>query len=457
MKKVAVVGLLLSIVLANVLCRKAPAFNDDEYDPRLSGGAATTFIASSQAFGQEVEGLQVYDAFMHELGDKMFEQTFVSAPSKHFPGLGPIFNNVSCMSCHHNDGKGTPTLGLITSSLLTRISVPGDDGFGGPKPAPGFGVQLQDKAITGSQPEVKVTVNYQEIPFSFPDGQQVSLRRPDYTLSNPYMPLPPGYMISVRLAPPVFGLGLLDLIPQETIEAAADPNDKNGDGITGHPNYVYDPQTGKTVLGRFGLKANVPNLLTQVAGALQQDMGVTNYVYPRESSYGQSQYDNLHDDPDVPDSIVNALTFYVQTLAVPARRNVTDPDVKRGEKIFTQINCSGCHTPTTYTGVDVRLPMLSHQRIHAYTDMLLHDMGNGLSDGRPDYQANGHEWRTPPLWGIGLFPKTNGEAYYLHDGRARTLEEAILWHGGEAQKSKEAFVQLSRSDRDDLIKFLKSL
>lgn len=457
MKKIAVVGLLLSIVVVNVLCRKAPEFQDSEYDPRLSGGSATTFIASSQAFGQMVDGLGAYDAFVHELGDKMFEQTFVSAPSKHFPGLGPIFNNVSCISCHHNDGKGTPTLGLITSSLLARISVPGTDEFGGPKPAPGFGGQLQDKAIIGSTPEVKVSVSYEEQPFTFPDGQQVSLRKPTYILNNPYIPLPAGYMISVRLAPPVFGLGLLDLIPQSTIEAAADPTDKNGDGITGHPNYVYNPQNGKTELGRFGLKANVPTLLAQVAGALQQDMGVTNYVFPQESSYEQSQYDNLHDDPDVPDSLVDAMTFYVQTLAVPARRNVSDRGVKRGEKIFTQINCSGCHTPTVYTGVDVRLPMLSNQRIHPFTDMLLHDMGSGLADNRPDFQASGNEWRTPPLWGIGLFPKTNGEAYYLHDGRARTLEEAILWHGGEAEKAKEAFVQLSRSDRDDLIKFLNSL
>ncbi|HET8573774.1 MAG TPA: di-heme oxidoredictase family protein [Edaphocola sp.] len=457
MKKVAVAALLLSIVVVNVLCRKAPEFKADEYDPRLSGGAATTFIASSQAFGQMVDGLETYDAFMHELGDKMFEQTFVSAPSPHYPGLGPIFNNVSCVSCHHNDGKGTPTLGLITSSLLARISIPGTDEYGGPKPAPGFGGQLQDKAITGSQPEVKVNVSYQEIPFTFPDGQQISLRKPTYTLTNPYIPLPAGYMISVRLAPPVFGLGLLNLIPQSTIEAAADPTDKNRDGITGHPNYVYDPQTGKTELGRFGLKANVPTLLAQVAGALQQDMGVTNYVYSRESSYGQSQYDDSHDDPDVPDSIVNALTFYVQTLAAPARRNVTDPDVQHGEKLFTQINCSGCHTPTVYTDVDVRLPMLSHQRIHPYTDMLLHDMGSDLGDGRPDYKAGGSEWRTSPLWGVGLFPKTNGEAFYLHDGRARTLIEAILWHGGEAERAKDAFVHLSRSDRDDLVKFLKSL
>lgn len=457
MKKLVVASILLLVVILNVVCRKAPQFKDDDYDPRLSGGAATTFLANSQAFGEMVDGLGSHDQLIHEFGDRLFEQTFVSAPSPHFPGVGPIFNNVSCISCHHNDGKGTPTLGLVTSSLLARISIPGVDAHGGPLEAPGFGVQLQDKAIPGKEKEVKVSVTYQEIPFIFPDGQQVSLRKPSYTLTEPYRPLPSNYMISVRMAPPVFGLGLLQLIPESTVVAKADPSDKNNDGIKGHANYVYDPYTNQTELGRFGLKANVPTILIQVAGAAQQDMGVTNYVFPQESSYGQPQYDGLHDDPDMPDSFLNALAFYVQTLAVPARRSVSDPAVLNGEKIFTQINCSGCHTPTVYTGVDVRLPMLSNQRIHPYTDLLLHDMGDGLADNRPDFLATGKEWRTTPLWGIGLFQKTNGEAYYLHDGRARTLEEAILWHGGEANNAKQAFVHLSRSNRDDLIKFLKSL
>jgi len=457
MKKFLVSGILLLVVIINVVCRKAVVFQDEDYDPRLSGGAATVFMSNSQAFGQIIPGLVGYDTYMHDIGDDIFGQTFVSAPAKIYPGLGPIFNNVSCGSCHHNDGKGTPTLGQITSSLLTRISIPGTDEHGGPLAAPGFGLQLQDKAIAGMAPEVKVSVTYQETPFTFPDGETVSLRKPDYTLSNPYMPLPAGYMISVRLAPSVFGLGLLNLIPEETIAAHADPNDRNGDGIKGRPNYVYNPYTHKTELGRFGLKANASTLQIQVTAALQQDMGITNYVFPQESCYGQAQDDGLPDNPDLPDSVVNALIFYTQTLAVPARRDVEDPAALRGEKLFNQLNCSGCHTPTVYTGVDVRLPMLSHQRIHPYTDLLLHDMGPGLADGRPDYEASGNDWRTPPLWGIGLFPKTNGEGFYLHDGRARTIEEAILWHGGEAQKARDAFVHMAKTNRDDLIKFLKSL
>jgi CxxC motif-containing protein (DUF1111 family) len=264
-------------------------------------------------------------------------------------------------------------------------------------------------------------------------------------------------MISPRMAPPVFGVGLLENIPESTILSFADENDADGDGISGKPNYVYNSYSGKTELGRFGLKANNPNILLQVAGAYQQDIGVTNYVFKNESSAGQSQSDGLNDDPELPDSILNAVAFYVRTLAVPARRNTTDPDVMAGEKIFTQINCSGCHKPTVQTGVNVAYPYLSNQRIHPYTDLLLHDMGDALADNRPDFLATGKEWRTAPLWGIGLFQKTNGVPFYLHDGRARTLEEAILWHGGEAEKSKQQFMRLSQSDRSKLIKFLNSL
>lgn len=457
MKKLSVVSLLLIIVITGTLCRKPQAFPEEQYDPRLSGGAATVFLSNSQAFGAAIPGLSGYDDFMHELGDALFEQTFVSAPANIFPGLGPLYNNVSCISCHHNDGKGTPTLGLITSSLLTRISLHGTDEHGGPLSIPGYGGQLQDKATAGKVAEGKITISYTELPFTFPDGSTASLRKPTYTFTNPYTALVAGHMVSVRLAPPVFGLGLLELIPEATLLSYADENDANGDGISGRPNYVYNPQTRQREMGRFGLKSNNPNIHIQVASAFNQDIGITNYIFPIENSFGQLQYDGLGDDPEIADSMLDATTFYIRTLAVPARRNVTDEVALKGEKIFKQLNCARCHIPTTYTGVDNRLPTLSNQRIHAYTDLLLHDMGDDLADGRPDYLATGNEWRTPPLWGIGLFAKTNGVPFYLHDGRARTLTEAILWHGGEAKKSKDAFVQLSTGDREALLKFLQSL
>jgi CxxC motif-containing protein (DUF1111 family) len=178
---------------------------------------------------------------------------------------------------------------------------------------------------------------------------------------------------------------------------------------------------------------------------------------PVESSYGQSQYDGLNDDVELHDTILNGAVFYIKTLAVPARRDVTDAVALAGEQIFKQLNCSGCHIPTLQTGVDVTLAAVSNQRIHPYTDLLLHDMGPGLADNRPDFLASGSEWKTPALWGIGLFPKTNGVPFYLHDGRARTIEEAILWHGGEAERAKQDFMQLGSTERAKLVKFIQSL
>jgi CxxC motif-containing protein (DUF1111 family) len=402
-------------------------------------------------------GLNERDERVHETGDAAFEQTFVTAPAPVNSGLGPVFNNVSCISCHHNDGKGTPTAGFSNSSLLFRISLPGTDANSGPLPVPGFGLQLQDLSIFRKMPEAKVDISYTENSFTYADGEVINLRKPIYTLQNPYQAIASNYLLSPRLAPPVFGLGLLENIPEANILANADENDTNGDGISGRPNYVWNPYTKKKELGRFGLKANTPTILVQAASAYQQDMGITNYVFKQESSFSQTQSDNLYDDPELQDSILNAVFFYIKTLAVPARRKVTDTEIKSGEQIFTQINCSGCHKPTMQTGVDITLKPISNQRIHPFTDLLLHDMGDGLADNRPDFLATGKEWRTTPLWGIGLFEKTNGIPFYLHDGRARTIEEAILWHEGEARQSKNKFTQLSKADRNAIIKFLKSL
>jgi len=440
-----------------MMCRKPGAFAEADYDPRLSGGAATVFDETAGAFGHMVASLNANDINAHELGDAAVEQSFVTAPAPVNSGLGPVFSNVSCISCHHNDGKGSPTAGLVNSSLLIRLSIIGNDQHGGPLAVPGFGTQLQDLAVFGRQPEAKVSIRYTYENISLPGGKIVELRKPEYSLVNPYQPLPAVYMMSPRMAPPFFGLGLLQNIPEQTILSFADENDSNGDGISGRPNYVWDPVLHKITLGRFGLKANTATILTQVAGAYNQDMGITNSVFPTESSAGQLQYDGLNDDIELPDSILQAAAFYVKTLAVPARRKVTDPEVLAGEVLFKQANCSGCHIPTMQTGVDVTLAAVSNQRIHPYTDLLLHDMGPGLADERPDFIASGSEWKTPPLWGIGLFAKTNGVPFYLHDGRARTLEEAILWHAGEAEQSKQQFIALSQANRNKLLAFIQSL
>lgn len=449
------------LVYAFSRCNKSEAFPANEYDDRLSGGSFTTLDASTQAFKQAIDGLTARQDVVHNIGDGTFDQVFVAAPAPHFGGLGPVFNNIACINCHRNDGGGFPSTGSSNSGMLMRISIPGMDEHGGPLEAPGFGLQIQDQALLGTVPEATVNTSYTDFTVSYPDGNTVTLHRPAYALQNPYTALPGGYMLSPRLAPPLIGMGLLENIPESTILSFVDAGDQNGDGIIGKANYVWDSYTKKTELGRFGVKANTSTLLMQVATAYQQDMGVTSYAQPVESADGQSQMSiiakNSDPEPELVDSLLNYVTFYVQTLAVPARRDVLDSVNRHGEVLFTQVNCSGCHRTTMYTGVNPAIN-LSSQRIHPYTDMLLHDMGDGLADNRPDYLATGREWRTPPLWGIGLLSRTNGgSAYYLHDGRAQTMEEAILWHDGEAAKAKQQFMQLSQADRSALLQFLSSL
>lgn len=457
MRQIKVIGLLLILMIILVQCQKSSVFPDEQYDDRLSGGVETVFDATSKAFGNMFTGMGVYDQHVHSLGDDVFSRTFVSAPAPVNSGLGALYNNVSCISCHHNDGIGLPTVGELQSSMLVRISLPGTDANGGPVPVPGYGLQLQDKAIFGKSPECKVNITYTYQTGSFDDGTSYILRVPNYTLTNLYTPISGEYMLSPRLAPPMIGLGLLEAIPESEIIAGADPNDANGDGIKGKANYVWDATTKSKQLGRFGWKANTASIITQVASAFNQDMGLTTSVLPVENSFGQPQNDGLKDDPEIADTLLNAVKFYAQTLQVPARRNTTDATVKRGEQLFTLGKCVNCHKQTFTTGVDVSRKYMSNQVIHPYTDMLLHDMGPGLADNRTDYLAGGQEWRTAPLWGLGLFEIINNPGYYLHDGRARTLTEAIMWHGGEAEASKAYFSHLSTSDRNALLKFLKSL
>jgi CxxC motif-containing protein (DUF1111 family) len=458
MKKVLLTALILGFVLTLSRCRKAEPFNEVEYDERMSGGSQTAFDGTSQAFAHPFTGMNEYDDAMHGVGDAGFEVPFMTSPAAVNGGLGPAFNNVSCASCHHNDGSGVPTAGEHQSSLLMRISFPGMDEHGGPVPVPNYGTQIQDKANSGSLPEAKVNISYSNQTFSFPDGEAYELRAPSYSLSELHAPINGTYMLSPRLAPPVFGLGLLEAVPEEAIVALADPGDVNHDGIFGKPNYVWNPYTKRKELGRFGLKLNTSTILVQVAAAYNNDIGITSYIFGNETSYGQeNQSDGISDDPEIRDSILIAVKFYMETLQVPARRNVTDPQVMRGKQIFKEANCTGCHNPNFTTRVNVAFPPVSNQRIHPYTDMLLHDMGEGLADGRPDFNATGSEWRTSALWGLGLRDAVNYPAFYLHDGRARTITEAIMWHGGEAQQSKEYVEHLSRDDRAALLKFLKSL
>ena len=440
-----------------VAVESTPVFSTSE----LSGGETTVFDASSHAFSIPAPNLSTAALAKHLEGDVEFEAVFVTAPAVVNPGLGPIYNNVSCINCHSRDGRGRPPgidEGLV--SLLFRLSLPkAEDSVAGkpPTPVPGFGTQLNNRAIVEANPEGKVKIEYIEQTLTTADGTRVHLRHPNYTLTETYQPLPENVEVSPRVAPAVFGLGLLEAIPENAILAYADEADIDGNGISGKPNYVWDVVAQRYTLGRFGWKANQPTLLQQVAAAYNDDMGITTSLFSVENSAGQSQLTEHSVTPEVSDEILEVVTFYVQTLAVPARRDIDDPQVKQGEQLFAEAQCANCHVPTLRTSVLAGVPSVSNQTIHPYTDLLLHDMGPDLADNRPDFHASGREWRTPPLWGIGLVQRVNGHTNFLHDGRARDLMEAILWHGGEAEASRQTVKQMSKAERDALITFLESL
>lgn len=457
-KTLRVTGIAVGLLAAAYACVEPDTEVSTSYSEWLSGGSQTIFDNGAGAFSSAFPSMSEAHEAVHEVGDVAFEQTFVTAPAPINPGLGPIFNNVSCTSCHINDGRGKPPLGSEQiSSLLIRLSIPGQEEHGGPNPVPGFGVQLQQRNIYGKTAEAQVLISYTEKLYTFADGETYSLRFPKYELQNPYVALPAGLMISPRIAPPVFGLGLLQAIDESDILSLADPDDQNDDGISGKANMVWNVVEGKKTLGRFGWKASNPTVLQQSAGAYNEDMGITSFVFPKESSWDQPQYDGLLDEYEVSDSILHSVEFYVRTLAVPSRRAADNTVVLTGKQIFMDAKCSACHVPRQRTTTDVAFKEVSNQVIYPYTDLLLHDMGPDLADNRPDFEANGREWRTSPLWGIGLTRIVNGHQNFLHDGRARTLIEAIMWHGGEAEQSKDYVNTLSHQDRDALIKFIESL
>ncbi|EHQ41006.1 di-heme oxidoreductase family protein [Myroides odoratus] len=427
-------------------------------DRQLAGGATTIFINTSNAYGTPAPNLSGADLALHLTGDLTFESVYVTPPNKVNGGLGPIFNNSSCISCHPKDGRAPfPTNLNARSGFFMRVSLPGIADNGGPVPVPGFGLQIQNQAAFGVEPEAQFQVTYSTIVEELADGTKVTLRKPHYSLVESYIPIPANILLSPRIGSPVFGLGLLEAIPEADILAQIDANDANQDGIYGKANYVYDVISKQTKLGRFGWKANTASLLEQCAAAFNNDMGITNYVFPYETGYGQTNGDDgLKAGIEVSNALVDAVTFYTQTLAVPASRFHDNQNVRNGARIFEEIDCAKCHVPKQKTGPSP-IKALAYQTIYPYTDMLLHDMGEDLADGRPDFMATGREWKTRPLWGIGFQYLVNGHTQFLHDGRAANLTEAILWHGGEAQRAKNKFKQLSKKEREDLLAFLNSL
>ncbi len=427
----------------------------EEYQP---GGATTISGVYSQIFQQPSANLDAQGLTDHLRADADFEATFVTAPATVQGGLGPLFNQNSCGSCHIRNGRAAfPASGDDLGGLLIRLSVPGQNALGEPLEVPGFGGQLQTKAVWGKVPEARLSLSFLTSLEQYLDHTEVTLSKPVFALESPYTPFPANGLMSPRIAPPVFGLGLLEAISAADILANADENDTNGDGISGRPNYVWDYQSQQTAIGRFGWKAGQPNLLQQTAAAYNGDIGVTTPMFSLENCLGQPQCDPLTDDPEIDWTILKSATFYTQSLAVPAPRQLEDVQVNRGKQLFSKIGCANCHVPAFTTGQHSEFDFLSNQKIYPYSDLLLHDMGEGLADNRPDHLADGQEWRTPPLWGIGLTFTVSGHTHFLHDGRARNLEEAILWHGGEAKNAQQRFKQLSLEDRNALIAFLNAL
>ncbi|TYP98790.1 CxxC motif-containing protein (DUF1111 family) [Tenacibaculum adriaticum] len=464
MKKLFYITISFFSILLNISCSSDYDETTVKSIPNLSeryktGGETTVFENGFFSFDNPASNLNTQNLETHLAGDAQFEQAFVTAPAITNPGLGAQFNNTSCVSCHPKDGRASfPSDINSLSGFFLRTSIPGTNPHGGPNPTPGFGEQLQNQAVYGVTPEVKFQVDYQDMPVTFKDGTTVTLKKPIYSIAESYIDFPSNAMLSPRIGPPVFGLGLLEAITEEDIIEKQDINDADADGISGKANYVWDASSQSIKLGRFGWKANTPTILIQSAGAYNNDIGITNYIFSQESSFGQTNGEqNNNDDPEIANDILDQVTLYCRTLAVPAARNLEEPEVVRGYELFDKAKCSSCHTPKHVTGNFTGIPAISNQTIYPYTDMLLHDMGEGLADGRPDFLATGKEWKTRPLWGIGLTRIVNGHTNFLHDGRAKNIEEAILWHGGEAENSKNMYTNFSKSDRDALLAFINAL
>jgi len=458
-------GLIFCSIVAVVGCGGGGSSENGALPPAeaKSGGAATTLDDTSQAYGNSIRKLTDEQAGEFSLGHSVFSRAWVTAPATtdNLDGLGPLFNARACASCHSKDGRSAPfsSTGALLGMLL-RLSIPGTADNGGPKPDPVYGDQLRPFGILGVPGDGTPHVSYEEEPGTYGDGTSYSLQKPSYSIDGwNYGEPAEGLMISPRTGPSVIGLGLLEAVPEEEILENVHPVD--ADGVQGVANYVWDAEQEAQVLGRFGWKANQPSTLQQTAGAFLGDIGITSSLFRHGTCTATMTACNAATsgaDPDfeLSDQSWHAVGFYMRSLAVPARRDVDDPVALQGEQLFTKFGCASCHRATLHTG-PADAEALANQTIHPYTDLLLHDMGPELADGRPDYQASGSQWRTPPLWGLGLLQKVNQHSFLLHDARARGFAEAILWHGGEAATARENFRLASGDERDALLKFLESL
>lgn len=465
---------LLSALMMGA-CDDAPRFTQAEPGEALAGGKATVNKRDVNAFSMPSANLSPVRRLDFSVGNSFFRSPWVIAPSTTTArdGLGPLFNTNACQNCHIKDGRGHPPEqdDQNAVSMLVRLSIPDDPAQAelikknGVLSEPTYGGQLQDMSVPGVVPEGRVRIEYEPMPVSFRDGTVIELSKPTLSITHlGYGHMHPQTRASVRIAPPMIGLGLLEAIPDTAILANADPDDRDGDGISGRPNWVWDDARQTVAMGRFGWKAGQPNLNQQNVHAFSGDMGLTTSLRSADDCT-PAQTDCLaapngngpQGEPEVSDNILRLVLFYSRNLAVPVRRDIENPQVLAGKNLFYKAGCQQCHTPQFKTRHDAAEPELANQIIRPYSDLLLHDMGDELADNRSEFQATGREWRTPPLWGIGLTQTVSGHTRFLHDGRARNLLDAVLWHGGEAQAAQRQVLAFDAEQRTALLAFLNSL
>ena len=441
-------------------------------DATLSAGSFTIKRFDRQAFSEPAAVLDGKQRQLFMAGRSVFHRQWASVNSLNGDwGLGPTFIADRCSTCHVNTGRGAPPeRGEQMLSMLVRLSLPGDGGHGAPRPHPDYGDQLQNRSLDGRNvdfayagspvpSEADVYLDWEERTVAFPDGETVELRSPKLRIENlNFGQLDADTMTSVRIAQPIFGLGLLEAVSEQTLMDIT--RKQKTLGFNGRPNYVWDSINQRTALGRFGWKANQPSLKQQIVSAAIGDMGVASRFFPDQNCPPVQDICARHLPGNVPELStheIDTLELWLRGLAVPARRDMHDPEVRKGEQLFTQAQCAVCHVPELRTGAFPEMRQLSNQTFRAYTDMLLHDMGDELADGRPDFKAGPRDWRTSPLWGLGLSQTVSGSTAMLHDGRARNVTEAILWHGGEAAGAREAFRSMPKADREVLVKFVEAI
>ena len=451
------------------------------------GGSGSVQLVPFASFELPASNLPEVQRPLFHAGKALANQPWVKAPTAtdSRDGLGPLYNARTCLGCHINGGRGplplNPDQAIFTAIL--RLSIPGEaDLQRGVLPEPVYGDQIQGQSVALSHqlrgkiptkdpdvnpeapPEARVYLDWQEKIFEYPDGERRTLRFPQPRIEElGYGPLNPQSLFSLRAAPAIHGMGLVAAIDQGDIDALADPVDRDGDGISGKINRVWDFENGQMAPGRFGWKANRANLRITVAGAFQGDVGITNPVFHGQPcTPSQRRCQNAPNGNDaagfeLPERLLALTVKFVESIGVPIRRSPTE-HAEVGREKFYSSGCAGCHHPSfTTRRLASDRAHLGQQLIWPYTDLLLHDMGPDLADGRPDYQASGSEWRTSPLWGVGLSGDVNGVETLLHDGRARNVEEAILWHGGEGEAARNVFAALQKREREALIAFVESL